>query len=354
MFKPISFVTLTRLATLILFSISITFVALAQTPTIQPTVTVTRNDGRLISGRIITQDSLNLTIESDGMTISIPTTSIAAITYNQGNTTVIGKSTEVVAAQEILRSMRRLAVANDTGVSLINFGPMLIQAKADTIEPLRKIGRETEFHRAIDQSLIAYQHAFEAWQIKIKTEIIFSSDDYGKWAIATYGVKKHGLLRTVFLEEVRQSALSRARSYFQKAEALALEAQTAPSNVQNANDSTTKRDNALVAKWMTEFTGLDGRRETFTLEINAGLTSGRLFGFSGQVSLIESISEDLSDSNTYVITTLSEKINKKQGQVILRVRFATENRLTGTIHLRRIADGTLTPIGQLSAIRVRD
>lgn len=92
-----------------------------------------------------TQDLAAISIESDGMLISIPTNSIASVAYNTESEITTFKYTQGPAADEVLRALRKLVVASDTGVSLINFGPMLVQAKTDSVEPLRKIGQNTEF-----------------------------------------------------------------------------------------------------------------------------------------------------------------------------------------------------------------
>lgn len=223
--------------------------------------------------------------------------------------------------------------------------------------------------RVQSSGLKAYQHAFDAWQNKIKSEFVFSSNDYGKWAIATYNVKKRGLLKTVFFEDVRQAALTRARNYFQKAEALALEMQKSRSRVpaiphgrgspstqfSNASAPLVRiNQGALAGRWIVEVTAPDsGKHETFTLEIDARGQSGHVSSFGG-ASLIESITTDLGDPNLYVITTKPEKINKKQGQVVIRVRFMSENRLAGMLQLRRLSDGNLTPEAGLTAMRARD
>ncbi len=319
------------------------------------TATITRNDGRVITGRITSQDAATITIETDGMVISLPTASVASVAYNT-NVPGTAQSARARAAEEVVRALRKLVVANDTGVSLINFGPMLVQAKTDVVEPLREIGQDAEFARAANRSIEAYQHAFEAWQMKVRTEFVFASDDYGKWAIATYGVKKRGLLKTVYLDDVRQAALSRARNYFQQAESLALDMRKPlppEAKMSGSGDSNPDRV-SLAGRWIVEITAPDsGKRETFTLEIDPGATRGRAFAFHS-ASLIESITPDASDAHLFVITTAPEKINKKQGQVVIRVRFEAENRLTGTLQLRRLSDGYLTAEAPVSAIRARD
>jgi hypothetical protein len=351
---------LPTIASILLCASPLTRNAFAQEPTIGPKreATVTRTDGRIVIGNVVSQDASSIAIDSDGMTISIPTALVASITYD----TTVGTASSragVSAAEEILRALRKLAVANDTGVSLLNFGPMLIQAKTDVVEPLRLIGEEKEFTRVIHQSLEAYQHAFEAWQLKTKSEFVFSSDDYGKWAISTYAVKKHGLLKTVFLEEVRQAALNRARDYFQKAEALGLEMRKSQSMLKSNTSTEAKSFSRLgqaelTGRWIVEVVTPDGsKRQTFTLEVEAGATHGRVAAFAG-ASLIENITTAVTEPNLFIITTVPEKINKKPSQVVFRLHFASENHLTGTLQLRRLSDGDLSQEVQLSAIRARD
>ncbi len=319
-------------------------------------VTVTRTDGKTITGKIVSQDAQTLNLEADGMTVSLPTRLIASVSYNAAtaeNAAPTRASDEgAKIADQIVGSMRKLVVANETGVSLVNFGPMLIAAKTETVEPLRKLDASGDFARAVNRSLKAYQDAFDAWQIKVKTEFVFASTDYGKWAVQNYNVQKRGLLKTVLIEEVRQAALTRGRNYFQRAESMAAEmrtVQSVPQNVQTnaltaVSPSVEFTKQTLAGKWAVELIIAEtGNKETFTLEIDSNGAGGRLFGFGGKLSAIESIAADAAAQNSFLIVTAPEKMNKDNAQVMMRVELETNNRLKGSIRLRRVKDGTMSP-----------
>jgi hypothetical protein len=117
------------------------------------------------------------------------------------------------AKEAAIKALRRLANAVEVGVSFVDYGPLVIEAKTELESALEKLP-EDAFSTAASRALAEYQFAVEVWYAHRTCDTIYGY--YHDIAIKQYGVAKTGwLVKMVSRNDFLRAIWREARRHYE-------------------------------------------------------------------------------------------------------------------------------------------
>jgi hypothetical protein len=160
----------------------------------------------------------------------------------------------ITSVRAAIKALRKLKSASDVGVSYVNYGPLVVDAKTEVDDALAKIP-DNALRGAILKSMQQYEFASEVWNRYWQSD--FVDGEYKNIAVNRYGVKKKGLLRVVWRSDFVRAIWNEAGNQFEIAQQL----------VPRSRESNNPR-HVLTGAWSISVTGNETLEFTLTVEPN--------------------------------------------------------------------------------------
>jgi hypothetical protein len=260
-------------------------------------VTVQRKTGKPISGRLLQSGTNEITVEVDNTKVTIPTDSIVSISYNSDpvipttSTDAVEPPAYLAAARESIKALRKLASATDVGISYVNYGPLLIEAKTEVDSRMSSLPAG-EIKVEIAAALQEYETAQDIWRQTWRDDFVSGGSEIGKLAVTRYGVQKKGWLKVVWRADILRAVWSSARYHFNRAEALVAHvghpADLQPTEQPSYKAAAAIPNTPLVGTWLLAITLPNGQSVQATLTVYSEGNSGTLESF-GNLARIDSL-----------------------------------------------------------------
>jgi hypothetical protein len=143
-------------------------------------------------------------------------TAVETVTANKPNL-------DLEAQRAAVKALRKLTASTDVGISYVNYTPLVAQVKAEVEDILPSLKSEM-FKSRVRNSLQQYEIAASVWQATWRDGNIFDKK-LKKMAVEEYGVKRHGLLKVVWRDELLSAIWAQARTHFDSADSFLSQAQ---------------------------------------------------------------------------------------------------------------------------------
>jgi hypothetical protein len=186
---------------------------------------ITRKNGSILKGIIIKQEQNTITLDSDGVTMSIPADSVVNITYEDSTADSSAQPPKDQAKlKEVLQVIRKLPVATGVGISYRDYSALLIQVNTDAANILMEIDdcpAKTEMKSALAEYLIAQRVWSGILREDYLTLINMSKEEKAVFDNKYHvPIKKVTVWKVYYKSDIMASIWAVAKNHFMEAEKL--------------------------------------------------------------------------------------------------------------------------------------
>ncbi len=192
-------------------------------------VTVMLRDGQTIKGKFLDANSKTVSILVGSSRQQLNMADVASLTFSESISTQ--KAGVKQAADDAIRALRRLESATSVGVSFVEYGTRLIDAKAEVDNALGQLP-ESALKAELTLAMAEYTLASKIWQLindemrrdRYNTGYLDASSEVGVMLVEKYKLEPNVLPASkrsiLFKADVLSAVWSKAREHIDKAAAL--------------------------------------------------------------------------------------------------------------------------------------
>jgi hypothetical protein len=189
------------------------------------TAIVTRKNGSFLKGKIVQQTESTVTLDSDGVAMSIPAESVISIVYEGASAQVQSQPLQDIAQlKKALQVIRKLTVATGLGIAYKDYGSLMIQVQTDATNILIDApsgSGKSELEASLKNYAVAGRIWDNIWKADYLTLMNMSKEEKA-FLDNNYQVpiKKQGFLKVYFKNDILASIWAVAKKHFNEAERL--------------------------------------------------------------------------------------------------------------------------------------
>jgi hypothetical protein len=193
-----------RVSTILALLFCLAHISSAQEQKPRRAVTVNVVSGEPIKGEFVRADEASVVIQNGVAETSIKLADVVSIVFGEPTAPVLVAHPDKQAAEEAIKGLRTLASAAEVGVNYVEYGRIVIEAKAEVDGALTKIHDEN-LRTAITKAMDEYAYASQVWGYFIRNRGgIPTKSDLGRHLITKYTIP---IKISVFTSIQRDAAL---------------------------------------------------------------------------------------------------------------------------------------------------
>jgi hypothetical protein len=163
--------------------------------------------GEPVKGEFVHADENTVVIQNGVAETSIKLSDVVSIVFGEAlplPTPTPAAHSDKQAAEEAIRGLRKMASAAEIGVSYVEYGRIVIEAKAEVDGALSKI-QDGGLRNTISQAMFEYAYALQLWNYLINNRGgIPTKSNMGRTLISSYDIP---IKISVFISLTRDSTL---------------------------------------------------------------------------------------------------------------------------------------------------